>query len=151
MLKNLQELSSMESDQFFETVPQIMDMEEIIVPAATQPVRHFSANRTDPLEAIPLVRKAGILDAALEQLTPREQRTIRPLTPLDNGHLALMLAGGYMNGEINKDGKRLVIKGMVNKSEEVKDSNDNRVVTKDVYKPSVQVIDLNTAELLIVQ
>jgi len=39
---------------------------------------------------------------------------IRPLMPLREGHLAMLLASGMMNGEVTGDnGQRLIVKGSV--------------------------------------
>jgi SAM-dependent methyltransferase len=155
---HLEELALMDPDQFMDAVNPLEQIapRSMTIPAATHSLPTFTANKTDPLEAIPLVRKAGILKNVLDELTPRKNHTIRPLTPLENGHLALMLAGGYMNGAIEKDGRQLVIKGVVHKSEKVvsvreNDSGEGSITTRDQYIPTVKVIDMQAAELLTVQ
>jgi hypothetical protein len=67
-----------------------------------------------------------------------------------------MLAGGYMNGAIEKDGKELVIKGIIHKTEKVVQTNENgngggSITTKDQYIPTVKIINMQTAELITVQ
>ena len=151
----LEELAKMEPEEFMDAVFSLEDMAPITVPAPSKPLATFRANKIDPLEAIPLVRKAGVLKGILKQLTPRKNNEIRPLTPLENGHLALMLAGGYMNGAIEKNGRQLVIKGVVHKSEKVISVRENEsggtITTRDKYNPIVKVIDMQTAELITVQ
>ncbi|MDD2462614.1 MAG: hypothetical protein PHI97_01325 [Desulfobulbus sp.] len=75
---------------------------------------------------------------------------------MKNGHLALMLAGGYMNGEIEMEGRRLVIKGVVHKTEKIhsiaeNNSGDTMVTTRDLYQPTVKAIDMAKAEMLIIR
>ena len=127
----------------------------ISIPSSDKPLMTFKAKRIDPLIAVPLMQKADILRGALEELTPRKKNEIRPLTPLENGHLALMLAGGYMNGAVKKDGRQLVIKGVIHKSEKVirvtETESGGTITTKDQYQPTVKVIDMHTARLLTVQ
>ncbi len=154
----LQALAGMEPDVFMDEVETLEHIAQvsITVPAPAKPLTTFRARNIDPMEAIPLVRKAGILKNVLAELTPRKNNEIRPLTPLENGHLALMLAGGYMNGAIEKDGRQLVIKGVVHKSEKVinvreNDSGEGTITTRDQYIPTVKVIDMRTAELITVQ
>lgn len=153
----LEKLAKMEPDVFIDEVAAIESVApiSITVPASPKPLIIFRANKTDPLEAIPQVRKAGILQNILEELSPRKNTEIRPLTPLENGHMALMLAGGYMNGSIEKNGRQLVIKGVVEKSEEVIGVRENEsggtITTRDKYNPTVKVIDMQTAELITVQ
>ena len=155
---HLAELAALEPGEFMEEVEALESIApvSIIVPASQKPLTTFRARNIDPLVAIPLVRKAGILKNVLAELTPRKNNEIRPLTPLENGHLALMLAGGYMNGAIEKDGRELVIKGVVHKSEKVinvreNDSGEGSITTRDQYIPTVKVIDMQTAELITVQ
>lgn len=153
---HLNDLAEMDPDEFMDSVFSLEDMAPIIVPVTSKPLTNFTANKTDPLEAIPLVRKVGVLKNLLEDLTPKKNTEIRPLTPLENGHLALMLAGGYMNGAIEKDGRQLVIKGVVRKSEKVisvheNESGEGTITTRDQYTPTVKVIDMQAAELLNVQ
>jgi len=154
----LETLAAMEPDEFMDEVASLEHIApvSITVPPAAKPLTTFRARNIDPLEAIPLVRKAGIVKNVLAELTPRRNNEIRPLTPLENGHLALMLAGGYMNGAIEKDGRQLVIKGVVHKSEKVinvreNDSGEGSITTRDQYIPTVKVIDMQTAELITVQ
>jgi len=157
-LARLEKLASMEPDDFMDEVETLECIApvSITVPAPAKPLSTFRARNIDPLEAIPLVRKAGIVKNVLAELTPKKNNEIRPLTPLENGHLALMLAGGYMNGAIEKDGRQLIIKGVVHKSEKVinvreNDSGEGSIITRDQYIPTVKVIDMQTAELITVQ
>lgn len=154
----LEDLARMTPAEFMQTVTPLAEVAPLSmnIPASSLAFTTFKATKIDPLEAIPLVRKAGILKNSLEELTPRKNNAIRPLTPLENGHLALMLAGGYMNGAVEKDGRQLVIKGVVHKSEKVisvhkDDSGEGSITTRDQYIPTVKVIDLQAAELIIVQ
>jgi hypothetical protein len=155
--RSLIRLSDRELDEFLEITPQLDKCaNSITIPSPTSPLTLFKSTRIDPLEAIPLVRKCGLLDDILHDLVPRQCNSIRPLAPLENGHLALMLAGGYMNGEIELNGKRLVIKGVVSKSEKVQSVSENAtgdttVVTRDQYMPTVKAIDMVRAEMMTIQ
>lgn len=153
----LEELAGYEPEVFLDDVAALESVApvSITVPAPVKTLKTFKAYRTDPLEAIPLVRKAGILNGVLKELTPRKNNVIRPLTIPENGHIAFILAGGYTNGAVKKNGRHLVIKGVVHKSEEIISVRENEsggsITTRDKYKPTVKVIDMNTAELITVQ
>jgi hypothetical protein len=154
--KYLEKFATLLPELFLSAAPPLEEMPEISIPAAQGPLKTFQGTKVDPLEAIPLIRKAGIMSGVLDELAPRRNNHIRPLIPLENGHMALMLAGGYMNGDVQKDGRQLVIKGVVDKSEEiVKTSGDGSgkgtITTRDQYKPTVKVIDLQAAEIFTVQ
>ena len=151
----LEGLAAMTPEEFQFTIWPLDSMAPIEIPKADKPV-NFRVDRLDPLEAIPVINKAGILQDVLKELIPTKNNNIRPLTSLANGHLALMLAGGYMNGAIEKDGRQLVIKGVIKKTEKIIQVRENEtgggsITTKDQYIPTVKVIDMQTAELITVQ
>lgn len=156
----LMELGKMSPEEFLEEVAslEIVAPLTIHVPAANKPLAAFTTSRLDPLTGIPAVRKAGILRGVLEELTPRQKNAIRPLAMLENGHLALMLAGGFMNGAVEKDGRQMVIKGVVHKSSPVVSSATKEdgtpsgtITTRDKYIPTVKVIDMHTATIQVIQ
>lgn len=155
--RSLIRLAGSEPDEFLEITPQLdRCASPMTIPSSTGPLTTFKSTRIDPREVVPLVRKCGLLDDILHDLTPRQCNSIRPLAPLENGHLALMLAGGYMNGEIELSGKRLVIKGVVRKSEKVQRVSENAagdatVITCDRYMPTVKAIDMEKAEMINIQ
>jgi hypothetical protein len=153
--EHLEELAGRTPEEFQSEVWPLETMAPIVIPQADKPV-NFLIDRLDPLEAIPVINKAGILQDVLQELIPTKNNNIRPLTSLANGHLALMLAGGYMNGAIEKDGRQLVIKGVIKKIETIVQVHENEtgggsITTKDQYIPTVKVIDMQTAELITVQ
>jgi hypothetical protein len=156
--RSLAWLSGRDPEEFFKITPQLAACSaQVIIPAPKSPMLTFKTPRIDPLEVIPLVRKSGLLNDLLgKDLVPGRCNSIRPLAPLKNGHLALMLAGGYMNGEIEMDGKRLVIKGVVCKTEKVQSVSENAageaiITTRDQYQPTVKAIDMAKAEMLAIQ
>jgi len=156
--RSLAWLSGRDPEEFFTITPQLAACSaRVIIPAPKSPMLTFKSTRIDPLEVIPLVRKCGLLNDLLgKDLVPGRCNSIRPLAPLKNGHLALMLAGGYMNGEIEMDGSRLVIKGVVRKTEKVQSVSENAkgeamITTRDQYLPTVKAIDMMRAEMLTIQ
>ena len=157
--RRLNELGRMEPEAFCEESESLESVAPVTihVPTAIKPLANFSTSRFDPAVGIPAVRKAGILQGALEELAPRQKNFIRPLSMLENGHLALVLAGGFMNGEIEKNGKRLVVKGVVRKESPVVNTSCDAegegglITIRDRYIPTVKVIDMQTATLHTVQ
>ncbi|MBM9514259.1 DUF6094 domain-containing protein [Desulfogranum marinum] len=154
--QTLESYASLLPAVFLTMVPPLEEAPVMKIPAADGPVRTFQGTKIDPLQALPVIKKAEILSGVLAELAPKKKNSIRPLTPLENGHLALLLAGGFMNGAVEKDGRQLVIKGVVSKAEQViKSSGDGSgtgsITTRDQYKPTVKVIDLQTAELFTIQ
>jgi len=157
---HLENLAAMEQEIFMDEVETLEHIApvSITVPSPLKSLTTFRARKIDPLEAIPLVHKTGILKNVLAELKPRKNNVIRPLTPLNKGHLALMLAGGYVNGffKDEKSGRKLVIKGVMQKSEKVvgvreNDSGEGSITTKDQYTLAIKAIDLETFDFLTIQ
>lgn len=155
----LMELGRLAPEAFLEETEIMAKVAPVsfIVPTANKPLVAFRTSRLDPLLAIPTVRKAGVLSNAIEEITPRQSNTIRPLGMLENGHMALLLAGGFMNGEIEKDGRQLVIKGVVKKETPVVDAKNaakgdgGTITTRDKYTPTVKAIDMQSATIHTIQ
>lgn len=75
----------------------------------------FRSFRLDPDEALERLKTSPVWDKAQNYVFPPAGMTnIRPLMPLREGHLAMLLASGMMNGEVIGDnGQRLIVKGSV--------------------------------------
>lgn len=147
--RRIMELGQLTPEEVLNTALTLPSMD---IPAAKKPLNTFQAMRLDPATCVPVVHKAGILRNALTELIPQQRNAIRPLAMLENGHLALILAGGFMNGAVEKDSIQLVIKGMVQKSSPVvNDGTDGKnITTRDKYTPQIKVINMDTATIHIV-
>ena len=156
---NLMELGQLAPEAFLREVEIMAEMAPVslVIPAASKPLVTFKSSRLDPTLAIPLIRKAGVLGNMIREIAPQQRNTIRPLGMLENGHMALLLAGGFMNGEIEKDGRRLVIKGVVRKITPIVATRENEkgkggaITTRDKYIPTVKVIDMQSATIQTIQ
>ena len=117
----------------------------------------FESRRIDPQSWASRINKDSLFSNLLEQLYPKHKRKIRPLAPLLQGHIGLVLAGGLMNGSVKKNGKYLVIKGTVLKEHRIMSQTHNpatEVTTtkvRDVYNITVKAIDMNTAQIMTIQ
>ena len=86
----------------------------------------------------------------------RDSAAFRPLLPLRQGHLALLIAGGLLNGcVVEAQGRRLLVKGKVTKGVKVKleasrDDKDpyTKRTERDVFNINITALDLNTGELV---
>ena len=155
--KYLEVLSECTPDDFLEKVNGFDYISpDLSVPAPIKQLRIFKTHNIDPLEILPLAHKSKILQNTLQDLTPRENNIIRPITPVKKGQQAFILAGGYMNGAIEENGRQLIIKGVVASSEDIIDvrSGDNdagTIKTRSNHRPSIKAIDINAAEIFTVQ
>lgn len=147
----------LEPDAFLQAVEDTGAMKTFMVPSASQAVRMFRSERIDPETWLSKLKPGTMLDALMKRLAPAPRDRIRPLAPLLQGHLAQVLAAGYMNGELKQNGKHLVIKGCVTKSE-ITHSVEGRKNSKgeqysllrvrDRFDITVRAIDIRTATML---
>ena len=103
----------------------------------------FSANHIDPAEILPLT--AALRETFLKDITPPKLTDAHPLMPLRQGHLAMLLAAGYVNGELSDgNGEHLVIKGTVRKKQTImEESTEEFTITRTIEKVEITVRALN--------
>ena len=124
--------------------------------AADQPGFYFRATRLDPEDALEEVKKSGVWSRVkAHMLPPIDYGHVRPLTPLREGHLAMLLASGMMNGEVvGEDGQKLIVKGSVRKTadssyEETETS--EKQITTDRYEITVRAICFEPLEIITIR
>jgi len=116
----------------------------------------FRSRRFDPAQCIEKLKTSVAWSKVCRRIFPPElARGIRPLTSLREGHLAMLLASGIMNGEVvGSDGRRLVVKGSVVKgvntiTEDIKDG--VRIIQTDKYDITVRAICFDPVEIITIQ
>ncbi len=127
------------------TTEEIRQKGITLVAAETKRRLVFKANHIDPAEILPMT--SSLREMFLKEVSPPMLTDAHPLMPLRQGHLAMLLAAGYVNGELKDgNGEHLVIKGAVKKMETVTDeSTENFNITKTVEKVEITVRALNMA------
>ncbi len=105
----------------------------------------FRANHIDPDEILPLT--SILRELFFKEVAPPCLTEARPLMPLRQGHLAMLLAAGYVNGELtDENGGRLVIKGTVRKSATVSEEmSEDFLIRKTVEKVEIRIRALHLA------
>jgi len=79
--------------------------------------------------------------------SPSSLRFFEPLVPLSEGHLALLLAAGYLNSTIlNTEDGRLLLKGRVEKHVETIVGED-KTIEREYYRTTLTAWNLDTGEL----
>jgi len=114
----------------------------------------FTSFTFDTAEAAAEARRSGVwTHAALtERLWPPVQRKVRPLMPLRRGHLAVMVAAGFLDSVVLHSGQqRLLVKGRTYKESISVYSPDPEVeVEREVMRTSVTVLDLRTGDIEVI-
>jgi hypothetical protein len=108
----------------------------------------------DPQEVAQEARTHGrwVRSSLKERLWSREERPVRPLTPLRRGHLGVLIAAGFLNNILlEADGLRLLAKGRTYKVSVPVESEDPEVeIEREVLRTSVMALDLKTGKVHVV-
>lgn len=143
---------------------EVKDPEYILPESIPDPSFCFRGYDIDPAEALDQVQKNGlwndhgILELFLPQITNGQ---IRPLMPLKKGHIALLIASGFINNQILEDGDlKLIIKGKsfktnrIERKERIETSEDGKekevtdIIEKERFDTVINAFNLNTGEFL---
>lgn len=115
----------------------------------------FASQFFDAKVAAEEARRSGLwVSAAIEsRLWPAEERPVRPLMPLRRGHLAVLIAAGFLNNILlEAGGRRVLIKGRTYKETIPVDSGDPDVeVEREVLRTSVMALDVRTGGFEVIQ
>lgn len=106
----------------------------------------FRSGEVGPEEALPEIDHHGVWQMleVKENLEPGETKEIvRPLMPLRQGHLAQLIAAGFINNQVlEKGGKRLLIKGRTVKSAVKLPAEDEKTeIERDVIRTTITALD----------
>jgi hypothetical protein len=125
------------------------------IPAVPSGEILFSSLFFDAAQAASEARRRGawVQPQLAEQLWPDDERPVRPLMPLRRGHLALLIAAGFLNNTVLSQGEeRVLVKGRVRKAFVPVETDDpDTVVEREVIRTSVVVLDLRSGALELVE
>ena len=113
----------------------------------------FRSRRLDPKEAMVKVASSPVWNKVeLAALPPVGMNKVHPLMPLREGHLAMLLASGMMDGEvIGQDGQKLIVKGSVKKVVDAYDKETgtaDKHIETDRYEITVRAICFEPLEII---
>jgi SAM-dependent methyltransferase len=152
-LDGLFEFGFLSPTETWERLPKTSEMAagSMIVPPAPEGRVRFSTERADMAKEAAMVARSPLWKE-LEVLTAAKTlHKVRPLAPLRQGHTAMLVAGGLGNGLVESNGRRLVIKGMVEKRVETEsETTDTHHIERrtESHKSVIRAIDLDTKEIL---
>lgn len=110
----------------------------------------FASQFFEPEAAAAEARERGLWtnSALVERFWPASERPVRPLMPLRRGHLAVLIAAGFLNNILLDDGtRRVLVKGRITKVSRPVESPDPDVeVEREFLRTSVVMLDLETGE-----
>jgi SAM-dependent methyltransferase len=110
----------------------------------------FASQFFEPEAAAAEARERGLWtnSALVERFWPAGERAVRPLMPLRRGHLAVLIAAGFLNNILLEDGSsRVLVKGRITKvSRPVESADPDVEVEREFLRTSVVLLDLETGE-----
>ncbi|RLB30675.1 MAG: hypothetical protein DRH11_14480 [Deltaproteobacteria bacterium] len=138
--------SIVESDLSYEVPPSEVEEQNLV----------FRSSRLDPDEALEQGRQSPLWTRVSACVfSSKRHRQVRPLMPLREGHLAMLLASGMMNGEVvGEDGQKLVVKGSVRKVQDTRieeTEEETKHISTDRYEITVRAICFEPLEIITIK
>ena len=85
---------------------------------------------------------------AVEQLWPPHIEKTRPLMPLRKGHMAMLIAAGFLNNlALQEGGQTILVKGTTTKEEYLAEQDENKTVYRQRIKAVITTLDMTTGEV----
>ena len=104
----------------------------------------------DPLAAVAEARRNGLWASpdVTDTLWPVGDQRTRPLMPLRRGHLAMLVAAGFLdNLALEADGRRVLVKGRTGKEKVLAEETENTEVYREKLKTTVVALDLDSGDI----
>ena len=105
----------------------------------------FGTRTVDPVAAATEARRSGLWTNTeiTDTLWPTTVVRTRPLMPLRKGHMAMLVAAGFLDNLcLEAEGRRILVKGRTSKAMEMVEDSPEREVYRDRLKTTVVALDL---------
>ena len=110
----------------------------------------FATRTVDPVAAAAEARRSGLWASTeiTDTLWPAKDNRTRPLMPLRRGHMAMLVAAGFLdNLTLEADGRRILVKGRTSKTMELVEDSPQKEVHRERLKTTVVALDLDDGEI----
>ena len=110
----------------------------------------FATRTVDPLAAVAEARKSGLWASqeVRDSLWPAQDQRTRPLMPLRRGHMAMLVAAGFLdNLVLEADGRRILVKGRTTKELVLAEETESTEVYRERLRTTVVALDLDGGEI----
>ena len=110
----------------------------------------FATRTVDPLAAVAEARKTGLWSSqeVRDSLWPAQDQRTRPLMPLRRGHMAMLVAAGFLdNLVLEAEGRRILVKGRTTKELVLAEETENTEVYRERLRTTVVALDLDDGEI----
>ena len=110
----------------------------------------FTTRHVDPLAAAAEARRSGLWTSPqiTDALWPTGDHRTRPLMPLRRGHLAMLVAAGFLDNLcLEADGRRVLVKGRTSKAMVLVESTPDTEIYRERLTTSVVALDLDDGRI----
>ena len=110
----------------------------------------FATRTVDPVAAAEESRRSGlwVSTTVTDALWPSEDARTRPLMPLRRGHLAMLVAAGFLdNLQLEADGVRILVKGQTHKDMVLVETTPEKETFRERLRTTVVALDLDSGEV----
>ena len=129
--------------------------EEWRVPTSNAESITFATQGIDPVVAATEANRTGLWTtrAMQDRFWPAQKHTSRPLMPLRRGHMAMLMAAGFLDNLcLENNDERVLVKGRtVKKMELISVDDQGGEVWKDKMQTTITSIDLSSGEIRDIQ
>ena len=110
----------------------------------------FTTRTVDPVAAAAEARRSGLWASTeiTDSLWPASDSRTRPLMPLRRGHMAMLVAAGFLDNLcLEADGRRILVKGRTSKEMVMVEDSPEKEVHREKLKTTVVALDLHGGEI----
>ena len=110
----------------------------------------FTTRTVDPVAAAAEARRSGLWASTeiTDTLWPARDTRTRPLMPLRRGHMAMLVAAGFLDNLcLEAEGRRILVKGRTSKEMVMVEDSPEKEVHREKLKTTVVALDLNGGEI----
>ena len=111
----------------------------------------FTTRTVDPVAAATEARRTGLWASAeiTDSLWPAKDNRTRPLMPLRRGHMAMLVAAGFLDNLVLEAGeRRILVKGRTSKEMVLVEDTPEKEVYRERLKTTVVSLDLGDGEIV---
>ena len=111
----------------------------------------FTTRTVDPVAAAGEARRSGLWASqeVRDSLWPVRDNRTRPLMPLRRGHMAMLVAAGFLdNLVLEAEGRRILVKGRTSKEMVLAEETENTEVYRERLKTTVVALDLDDGAII---
>ena len=110
----------------------------------------FTTRTVDPVAAAAEARRSGLWTSTeiTDTLWPARDTRTRPLMPLRRGHMAMLVAAGFLDNLcLEAEGRRILVKGRTSKEMVMVEDSPEKEVHREKLKTTVVALDLHGGEI----